>query len=125
TREVKWTDVNGAAVLAANKDVPIKATIEHMRDGASYRVLLHDSWTMISFSLAGIACPRMNAPARRPPGAANVGAASAVRTAGMSAAAIVAAGANGSANNNGAASPPPPPLQPEPHAAEAKHFSEV
>lgn len=29
--------MNGAEVLAAHKDVPIKATIEHLRDGASYR----------------------------------------------------------------------------------------
>lgn len=108
------------------------------------RAFLHDSWTMISFSLAGVSCPRMNAPARRPPPAANAAAAAASaaagKTAGMSAASIVAgnglpsapsaggggAAANGSASagSDGAGSPPPP-MQPEPHAAEAKHFSEV
>ncbi|CAM9480909.1 unnamed protein product, partial [Ectocarpus fasciculatus] len=142
SREVKWTDVDGVAILAAHKGVPVKATIEHLRDGSSYRALLHDSWTMISFSLAGVACPRMNAPARRPPPAANAAAAAASaaagKTAGMSAASIVAGGGGGgggvgasnghagAANgSNGAASPPPPPPQPEPHAAEAKFFSEV
>lgn len=36
-REVKWTDVDGVAVLAEHKGVPVKATIEHLRDGSSYR----------------------------------------------------------------------------------------
>lgn len=85
------------------------------------RVLLRDAWTMVSFSLAGVACPRMNAPARRPPAPV-----SAPTTAGRSAASVVAAAgpSNGTANGNGTASPPPPP-QPEPYAAEAKHFAEV
>lgn len=34
---MKWTDVDGVAILAAHKGVPVKATIEHMRDGSSYR----------------------------------------------------------------------------------------
>lgn len=36
-RTVTWVDVDGVAILAANKGVPVKATIEHMRDGSSYR----------------------------------------------------------------------------------------
>lgn len=116
---------------------PVPPTLYfHKRTKIKNRALLHDSWTMISFSLAGIACPRMNAPARRPPPAANAAAAAASaaagKTAGMSAASIVAGGArpaangNGAANgSNGAANPPPPPPQPEPYAAEAKFFSEV
>lgn len=83
---------------------------------------------MVSFSLAGVSCPRMNAPARRPPaGVVGQGLAAAGKP--VSASAVVAP-ANGSthtggaANGNGAASPPPQP-QPEPFAAEAKHFAEV
>lgn len=34
---MKWTDVDGVAVLAEHKGVPVKATIEHMRDGSSCR----------------------------------------------------------------------------------------
>jgi len=34
---VKWTDVDGVAILAEHKGVPVKATIEHLRDGSSYR----------------------------------------------------------------------------------------
>lgn len=34
---MKWTDVDGVAILAAHKGVPVKATIEHVRDGSSYR----------------------------------------------------------------------------------------
>lgn len=37
SREVKWTDVNGAELLAKHKDKPVKITIEHLRDGSSYR----------------------------------------------------------------------------------------
>ena len=33
---MKWTDVDGVAVLAAHKGVPVKATIEHMRDCLLY-----------------------------------------------------------------------------------------
>lgn len=36
-REVKWTDVDGAAILGKYKGKPTKATIEHFRDGASCR----------------------------------------------------------------------------------------
>lgn len=38
-REVKWTDVDGAAILGKYKGKPTKATIEHFRDGASCRYL--------------------------------------------------------------------------------------
>ena len=34
---------------------------EYVRDGASLRVLLLESMTYLSFSLAGILCPRINA----------------------------------------------------------------
>lgn len=38
---MKWTDVDGVAILAAHKGVPVKATIEHVRDGSSCRCVLH------------------------------------------------------------------------------------
>ncbi|CAM9546987.1 unnamed protein product, partial [Discosporangium mesarthrocarpum] len=123
-KQVKWSDVDTEALLMMHKGTPTKATIEHIKDGSSYRVLIHDSWSMVNFNLAGVACPRMNAPGRRPQGAPAPGAADSVS--GMGKATIQAAMTSGSgATTNGTASLPPPPAQPEPHAAEAKHFVEM
>ncbi|CAM9317809.1 unnamed protein product [Choristocarpus tenellus] len=136
-QQIKWSDVDAEAVLGEHKGVPTKATIEYVRDGSSLRALLHDSMVVINFNLAGVVCPRMNAPGRRTPSAPIPGtAAMAPASTGgtpaapmKSAADIVSGGmsrVNGSGSNGGvAAVSPPPPPQPEPHAAEARHFVEV
>jgi hypothetical protein len=38
--------------------------IEYVRDGASFRSVILDSFNYINLSLAGIACPRVNATAK-------------------------------------------------------------
>ncbi|CAN0406078.1 unnamed protein product, partial [Hapterophycus canaliculatus] len=58
SREVKWTDVDGVAILAAHKGVPVKATIEHMRDGSSFRCARKDPAAMFLGLFGGrVWCP--------------------------------------------------------------------
>jgi staphylococcal nuclease domain-containing protein 1 len=122
TRSVKWslTPAEAEELVATNKDVPMKGIIEHVRDGASFSILLaldkkEAKYVKISLALSGVVCPRVNprgkgkaappaAPAAAPPAAA-------------------AADADADA-------PPPPPAAAaanpaEPFALEARHFSET
>lgn len=72
---------------------------EYVRDGASLRVLLLESMTYLSFSLAGIICPRINASKQQPQA-----------TAAFEADAPAAASSTG---------------KPEPFALQARHFTEL
>lgn len=74
---------------------------EYVRDGASLRVLLLESMTYLSFSLAGIICPRINASKSQQPQAA---------------AATFEGEAPAAAANAG---------KPEPFALQARHFTEL
>ena len=62
-RDLTYCSADGAqALLEANKGTPVPSIIEYVRDGASYRVLLLNGMTTISLNLAGVQCPRINAP---------------------------------------------------------------
>eukprot|EP00924_Labyrinthula_sp_SR-Ha-C_P010644 maker-scaffold_49-snap-gene-0.3-mRNA-1 protein AED:0.01 eAED:0.01 QI:48/1/0.75/1/1/1/4/414/1015 len=71
-RTVKWelsnkpendpkSEVNVTYAKLSKK--PQKALIEYVRDGASFKVILLESMTSITFNLAGVQCPRMNSAA--------------------------------------------------------------
>jgi hypothetical protein len=53
--------VDSEAVLAQIKGRPVRVVIEYVRDGASFRAVLLDSFTYINLNLAGVQAPRVNA----------------------------------------------------------------
>lgn len=61
-RPLVWEVEDMDAFFAKVKNTPQRAIIEYIRDGASMKALLLDSWTYINFNLAGIQCPRLNTP---------------------------------------------------------------
>ena len=60
-REVNWTPtaVQVEEIFNKCKGKPVTVVVEHVRDGASMRILMLDSMSFLSFSLAGIMCPRL------------------------------------------------------------------
>jgi staphylococcal nuclease domain-containing protein 1 len=50
-------------IYSKHKGVPIDVVVELVRDGATIRCLVLNSWTMMSFCIAGIICPRVNSSA--------------------------------------------------------------
>jgi len=59
-RPVVYSDFNSEAILNEFKGMNIRAVIEHVRDGSSFRVMLLVNWTVINMMLSGIQCPRVN-----------------------------------------------------------------
>lgn len=103
-RSVKWSvdaQTTRDSLLGHTK----KALIEYVKDGSNYRCMLLPEMWVVSVSLAGVRCGRVNRVAAPPPPAAS-------STADEGAAAA-------------SATPPAPPAQPaEPFAEEAKFFVE-
>ena len=62
-REVNWTPSSTEVEEIFNqcKGKPVTVVVEHVRDGASMRILMLDTMTFLSFSLAGITSPRIAA----------------------------------------------------------------
>jgi staphylococcal nuclease domain-containing protein 1 len=86
-------------VIASHR-IPLQ---EFVRDGGSLRVLLLDSMTYISFSLAGILCPRLNSGSKA-----------------QSQSQAQSEGAEGAASASASTA-----AQPEPFALQARHFTEL
>ena len=61
-RPLVWEVADMDSFFAKIKNTPQRAIIEYVRDGASMKALLLDSWTYVNFNLAGIQCPRLNSP---------------------------------------------------------------
>eukprot|EP00640_Fibrocapsa_japonica_P004086 CAMPEP_0113937328 /NCGR_PEP_ID=MMETSP1339-20121228/3973_1 /TAXON_ID=94617 /ORGANISM="Fibrocapsa japonica" /LENGTH=219 /DNA_ID=CAMNT_0000940049 /DNA_START=183 /DNA_END=839 /DNA_ORIENTATION=+ /assembly_acc=CAM_ASM_000762 len=59
-RPLKWTDIDAQSILNEYKGSPVKAVIEHVRDGAALRCLLLPNWTFVNVNLSGVQCPRVN-----------------------------------------------------------------
>uniref|UniRef100_A0A7S2RCV2 Uncharacterized protein n=1 Tax=Mucochytrium quahogii TaxID=96639 RepID=A0A7S2RCV2_9STRA len=60
-RNVEYDTADAQGLLAKIKGKPQRAIIEYVRDGGSFKVLLVDLQTYITFNLAGVQCPRVNA----------------------------------------------------------------
>lgn len=60
-REVNWTPSSSEVEEIFNhcKGKPVTVVVEHVRDGSSMRILMLDTMTFLSFSLAGITAPRI------------------------------------------------------------------
>ena len=60
-REVNWspTSMEVEEIFNQCKGKPVTVVVEHVRDGASMRILMLDTMTFLSFSLAGITAPRI------------------------------------------------------------------
>jgi staphylococcal nuclease domain-containing protein 1 len=127
-RNVQWSNVDTAGLLAHHKGQPLRVVVEHVRDGSSLRCLVLQDMAMINFQLAGIACPRVNVKAAAAPAAA-------AQQQPAAAANGDAAAENGSSSSSSSAKAAPtgalaaalsaPVEQGEPFAAEGKHFTEV
>jgi staphylococcal nuclease domain-containing protein 1 len=67
-REVNWTTASdpakAAAFLAQHKSVPTRVVIEAVRQGNELRAVALEGMCMLNLHIAGITCPRYNAPAR-------------------------------------------------------------
>ncbi|CAK9002815.1 Ribonuclease TUDOR 2 (AtTudor2) (TUDOR-SN protein 2) (100 kDa coactivator-like protein) [Durusdinium trenchii] len=59
-RDVQYEPKDPKALLEKVKGKPQKAIVEYARDGGSFKVLLVDEMTYITFNLAGVQCPRLN-----------------------------------------------------------------
>ncbi|KAG5176046.1 hypothetical protein JKP88DRAFT_270898 [Tribonema minus] len=130
-RDVKWSGVDTGALLQAHRCAPLRVVIEHVRDGSSLRAYVVAESAMINFGLAGIACPRVNAPRVAPPAATPPPAAASSGEGGEAATNGGGSGggpAPGTAAAVAAAAPPAAAAtvdQPEPFALEARHFVET
>lgn len=68
-RQVNWaldavayaTNLLGGQNSAKGSNASVRAIVEHVRDGASFRCYLPSSSSYVSIALAGIVCPRVNA----------------------------------------------------------------
>ncbi|KAG5176035.1 hypothetical protein JKP88DRAFT_351222, partial [Tribonema minus] len=137
-RDVKWSGVDTGAAAGAPvwawalvSCAPLRVVIEHVRDGSSLRAYVVAESAMINFGLAGIACPRVNAPRVAPPAATPPPAAASSGEGGEAATNGGGSGggpAPGTAAAVAAAAPPAAAAtvdQPEPFALEARHFVET
>mmetsp|Transcript_8588 Transcript_8588/g.15747 ORF Transcript_8588/g.15747 Transcript_8588/m.15747 type:complete len:931 (-) Transcript_8588:130-2922(-) len=59
-RDVTYDIKQPADLLEQVKGSPQRAVVEYVRDGGSFKMLLLDLMTMVSFNLAGVQCPRVN-----------------------------------------------------------------
>ena len=63
TRKPKWSPTANEvkAIFDKYENKPVKVIIEYVRDGASFKVYVIEAQTYVSFSLAGVVAPRINA----------------------------------------------------------------
>ena len=61
TRHIVWSPTASemAQLIKKYKDIPTKAIVEYVRDGASFRIYIVAEGIYISFSLVGVVAPRM------------------------------------------------------------------
>lgn len=56
-RKVVWQVENASHFVELNKDKPVKAIIEHVRDGSTVRAFLLPGFQYITLMISGIRCP--------------------------------------------------------------------
>jgi staphylococcal nuclease domain-containing protein 1 len=61
-RHFAWTPTAAEIknVFTQYQNQPVKAIVEYVRDGASFRIYLKEAQVYLSFSLAGVLAPRIN-----------------------------------------------------------------
>ncbi|XP_053597655.1 staphylococcal nuclease domain-containing protein 1 [Microplitis demolitor] len=65
-RDVKWTIENPRAIVDKYNGKPVKAIIEHVRDGSTYKVFLLPDFYHITLMLSGIRCPQIKTEGEEP-----------------------------------------------------------
>ena len=58
-RDIKWNVENMRALVDKHKGKPVKAVIEHVRDGCTLRAFLLPTFEYITFSLTGVKAPQI------------------------------------------------------------------
>uniref|UniRef100_A0A1B0FKP8 Staphylococcal nuclease domain-containing protein 1 n=1 Tax=Glossina morsitans morsitans TaxID=37546 RepID=A0A1B0FKP8_GLOMM len=56
-REIKWTQENPAHIVTLYNGEPVRAIIEHVRDGSTVRAFLLPDFYYITLMISGIRCP--------------------------------------------------------------------
>lgn len=65
-RNIKWTQDNPRSFVDANAGKPVKAIIEHVRDGSTVRAFLLPDFQYITLMISGIRCPGFKLEAGKP-----------------------------------------------------------